>query len=180
MENHKPAIECANGDKRWYVEGKLHRVGNKPAIEYSNGDKYWYVEGKLQPCPVYLNPKKDKKTIKDFLKNVPKEDGKFVFYKGTLAHGGSPISKPQCGCPDVFDYQVGYTYEEPHVDHDFNNMCGAGINICSTAISAKLYGSRVVKVLVRGEDVIYTSNDKCRVKRVEVVEVVSMAFTGSL
>jgi hypothetical protein len=40
-----PAIERANGDKEWYVEGKLHRLDG-PAIEWA-GTKAWYVEGKL-------------------------------------------------------------------------------------------------------------------------------------
>ena len=35
---------CANGNKHWYQDGKLHRTDG-PAIEYANGDKYWYIEG---------------------------------------------------------------------------------------------------------------------------------------
>ena len=34
-----------NGDKYWYLDGKLHREDG-PAIEYANGDKYWYLDGK--------------------------------------------------------------------------------------------------------------------------------------
>jgi hypothetical protein len=34
-----------NGDKCWYLNGKLHREDG-PAIEYANGDKYWYLNGK--------------------------------------------------------------------------------------------------------------------------------------
>jgi len=41
-----PAVEYANGDKYWSVNGKFHRE-NGPAAEYANGDKYWYVDGKL-------------------------------------------------------------------------------------------------------------------------------------
>lgn len=41
-----PAIECTNGDKHWYKDGKLHRK-NSPATEYNNGDKFWYRDGKL-------------------------------------------------------------------------------------------------------------------------------------
>ena len=40
-----PAIEYANGDKFWYLDGKLHREGG-PAIEYVNGDKEWYIYGR--------------------------------------------------------------------------------------------------------------------------------------
>lgn len=39
-----PAIELANGTKRWYINGKLHREDG-PAIEYPNGSKYWYING---------------------------------------------------------------------------------------------------------------------------------------
>jgi len=30
-----------NGNKKWYLNGKLHREDG-PAIEYANGDKSWY------------------------------------------------------------------------------------------------------------------------------------------
>ena len=35
-----------NGDKFWYVDGKLHRLDG-PAAEYANGDKFWHFDGKL-------------------------------------------------------------------------------------------------------------------------------------
>ena len=35
-----------NGDKYWFLNGKLHR-SDGPAIEYANGNKYWYLNGKL-------------------------------------------------------------------------------------------------------------------------------------
>ena len=41
-----PAIECADGHKVWYVEGKRHRLDG-PAVEYADGHKVWYVEDKL-------------------------------------------------------------------------------------------------------------------------------------
>lgn len=34
----------AHGTKRWYLNGKCHRV-NGPAVEYPNGDKSWYLNG---------------------------------------------------------------------------------------------------------------------------------------
>ena len=34
----------ANGDKFWYLNGKLHRVDG-PAFESADGDKYWYLNG---------------------------------------------------------------------------------------------------------------------------------------
>ena len=56
-----PAIEYSNGDKYWYLNGKLHRVDG-PAIEYVNGDKYWYLNGELHredgPAIEYTNGNK--------------------------------------------------------------------------------------------------------------------------
>ena len=40
-----PAIEGADGDKYWWLNGKLHREDG-PAIEGANGDKYWWLNGK--------------------------------------------------------------------------------------------------------------------------------------
>jgi hypothetical protein len=31
-----------NGDKHWYLNGKLHREDG-PAVEWSNGAKFWYL-----------------------------------------------------------------------------------------------------------------------------------------
>jgi len=39
-----PAIECADGRKEWWVDGKLHRLDG-PAIEYVSGTKVWCIEG---------------------------------------------------------------------------------------------------------------------------------------
>jgi len=36
----------ANGDKHWYLNGKLHREDG-PAIEWANGDKSWFLNGQL-------------------------------------------------------------------------------------------------------------------------------------
>lgn len=41
-----PAVEWADGDKEWWVEGKPHRLDG-PAVEWANGAKWWYVESKL-------------------------------------------------------------------------------------------------------------------------------------
>ena len=35
-----------NGDKFWYLNGKLHREDG-PAVECANGDKSWFLNGKL-------------------------------------------------------------------------------------------------------------------------------------
>ena len=38
-----PAIERANGTKKWYIDDKLHRE-NGAAIEWSDGYKKWYID----------------------------------------------------------------------------------------------------------------------------------------
>ena len=35
-----------DGDKRWYLNGNLHREDG-PAIEYANGGKEWYLHDEL-------------------------------------------------------------------------------------------------------------------------------------
>ncbi len=40
-----PAVEYADGTKRWYKNGKRHREDG-PAVEYADGDKFWYKNGK--------------------------------------------------------------------------------------------------------------------------------------
>jgi hypothetical protein len=39
-----PAIEYANGDKYWYINGKRHREDG-PATEFASGTKYWFLNG---------------------------------------------------------------------------------------------------------------------------------------
>jgi len=41
-----PAVEYANGSKFWWIDGQRHRIDG-PAIEWFNGDKYWYIDGKV-------------------------------------------------------------------------------------------------------------------------------------
>ena len=40
-----PAVECSNGSKVWYQNGKYHRLDG-PAYEGSDGSKEWCIEGK--------------------------------------------------------------------------------------------------------------------------------------
>ena len=80
-----PAIECTNGNKYWYQNGKRHREdgpaiewpdGSKewwqnglrhrldgPAVEYANGSKQWYQYGKLHrtdgPAITWFNGDKE-------------------------------------------------------------------------------------------------------------------------
>ena len=39
-----PAMEWANGSRRWCLNGKLHREDG-PAIEFADGSRYWYLNG---------------------------------------------------------------------------------------------------------------------------------------
>ena len=39
-----PAFEWSNGTKNWYLNNKLHREDG-PAVEVANGDKLWYLNG---------------------------------------------------------------------------------------------------------------------------------------
>ena len=53
-----PAVEYANGSKRWYYKGQLHRTDG-PAIEYPNGAKFWVQNNLLHrtdgPAVEYFN-----------------------------------------------------------------------------------------------------------------------------
>ena len=44
-----PAVEYADGDKFWFLNGQRHREDG-PAIEYAYGEKYWYFRGKKIIC----------------------------------------------------------------------------------------------------------------------------------
>ena len=48
-----PAVEGSNGTKSWWVDGKPHRLDG-PACEYANDDKRWYVNGKRISGPLEL------------------------------------------------------------------------------------------------------------------------------
>ena len=50
-----------NGDKHWYLNGKLHREDG-PAVEWEDGDKWWYLNGKRhrEDGPAFENSKGDK------------------------------------------------------------------------------------------------------------------------
>jgi hypothetical protein len=46
MSNNKPTCKTyPNGDKQWWLNGKLHREDG-PAVERANGTKVWYLNGK--------------------------------------------------------------------------------------------------------------------------------------
>ena len=39
-----PALECADGTKQWWRNGKLHRE-DCPAVERADGTNQWYLNG---------------------------------------------------------------------------------------------------------------------------------------
>ena len=48
MSESQNPIECADGTREWFRDGKLHRDGGKPAVEYANGNRMWYRDGELK------------------------------------------------------------------------------------------------------------------------------------
>jgi hypothetical protein len=47
MRDNKPTCTTSpNGDKMWYLNGKLHREDG-PAVEHPNGTKEWWLNDKL-------------------------------------------------------------------------------------------------------------------------------------
>ena len=47
IDDNLPTIS-PNGDKRWYLNGKLHREDDRPAVVSVDGTKEWWVDGKCQ------------------------------------------------------------------------------------------------------------------------------------
>lgn len=41
-----PAAELNSGDKYWYQNNFYFREGGLPAVEYANGNKEWWVNGR--------------------------------------------------------------------------------------------------------------------------------------
>lgn len=62
INDRLPAIEYTNGDKMYYIMGKLHRSNGLPAMEYSNGNCVYYEYGKLHR--LHNLPAVDKSRIK--------------------------------------------------------------------------------------------------------------------
>ena len=45
-----PAVESLTV-KEWWVDGQRHREGGLPAIEYANGNKRWFFNGEEIEVP---------------------------------------------------------------------------------------------------------------------------------
>ena len=54
MGDQQPICETnADGNKYWFLNGKLHRVDG-PAVEYVNGTKVWWLNSKhCKPIEVF-------------------------------------------------------------------------------------------------------------------------------
>ncbi len=72
---HDPAIEWANGDKSWLIDGSLHREGG-PAMEKLDGYKVWYNKGLLH--------REDGPAMEDA------DGGKYWYLNGKLHRVGGP------------------------------------------------------------------------------------------
>jgi hypothetical protein len=76
-----PAIERADGTKEWWLNDKRHRVDG-PAIEYPDGDKHWYLDDmnlnmeKLAEKSKNLSP--EQKLLAIYLKSQKPQK---IFYK---------------------------------------------------------------------------------------------------
>lgn len=102
-----PAVELANGDKFWYLNGKCHREDG-PAIEYASGNKSWWINDRRHredgPALEWANGDKEwwvngrRLTISEFLSNnsaskcaVDKIGNKFWYnYRGQLHRMDGP------------------------------------------------------------------------------------------
>jgi hypothetical protein len=42
-----PAVEDIDGFRSWWINGILHRDNDLPAVEWADGHKEWWINGKL-------------------------------------------------------------------------------------------------------------------------------------
>jgi hypothetical protein len=66
-----PAYEGCNGDKSWFLNGKLHREDG-PAIEYADGCKEWYLNNRR-----YTEEEFKKRTAKEIILTLDEIAAKF-------------------------------------------------------------------------------------------------------
>jgi len=66
---------CSDGDKAWYLNGKLHREGG-PAVEYSNGYKAWHLNGEKLTEEEFNTRMKPKPSCNDVEGKIIMVDGK--------------------------------------------------------------------------------------------------------
>jgi hypothetical protein len=66
-----PALEYADGDKEWWLNGRRHREDGA-AIEYANGDKTWYLNNTM-----YTEEEFKKRTAKEIVLTMDEIAAKF-------------------------------------------------------------------------------------------------------
>ena len=71
------AIECSNGSKVWYLNGKIHREDG-PAIEYADGSKFWWLNDEKLTEEEFK-----KKTSKEIVLTMDEIAEKLGIEKGT-------------------------------------------------------------------------------------------------
>jgi len=67
-----PAVERADGSKKWHLNGKLHRTDG-PAVEYANGCKDWWLRDEFLTEEEFLKrtkPKICKDDLKKYLRQL--------------------------------------------------------------------------------------------------------------
>jgi hypothetical protein len=100
-DNGLPAIEHADGTKRWIINGQNHRDNDLPAIEYADGGKWWFVNGKLHRG--------------NDLPAIIQEDGTKSWYVNYKLHrlGGLPaVENVVDGNKKWYIYDKEYTYKQ--------------------------------------------------------------------
>jgi len=121
-----PAVECTDGTKEWWLNGKCHREdgpacewsdGSKswwlnderhredgPAIEYADGFKRWYVDGKYLTEEQFNN------------RRNASCNGKIVEIDGPASECTDGTMKP------LFDNQLSITTEGMKIGQEFENF----------------------------------------------------------
>ena len=121
-----PAVESANGDKKWYLNGKLHREGG-PAVEYNDGEKAWYINGKCH--------REDGPAVED-------TDGYKEWYlNGKLHREDGPAIEYTNG------YKAWYINNKSLTEEEFNTRMSPTIELTLDEI-AKKFGVSVDKLKI--------------------------------
>lgn len=110
-----PAIEYADDDKLWFINGKLHRE-NYPAIKRTNSDKVWYINGKLY--------RKNGPAIKS------RKGDKIWFINGKRLDRKCTIEKQLCKFISDINFLVNKLYDMDNLLNEFNSKnydCWKGI-----------------------------------------------------
>ena len=95
-----PAIEYSH-TKQWFLNGVCHRNGGGPAVECNDGSKYWYQNGELNRI--------DGPAIEE-------ADIKMWFLNGKLHRTSGPAIEKTCGTKIWLDNGKMYKQEGPETE----------------------------------------------------------------